>query len=499
MSQLSIASSTGLVIPAFVRGRTTYGSLVEHGGRSRRPSFQAPNAADLLPDIPLSDPRALLDLNALAFDEITAYLDELGRRLALDGNDLMAEALELGASWSDLTPPVLRTAYESLPSIFSRASVREIAERSVGIEYLERWVPHPLPDGRPAAVRAFGARSVHIIAGNSPLIAAMTVIRSAITRSDAIVKIPSNDPLTMLAIARTMEAMAPDHPITRHLCVLYWKGGDRAFEDGLYQPHVVEKIVAWGGMHSLMHVRQYLQPGLELIALDPKLSATIIGADAFTDDANLPEVAARAALDVGAMNQIACANARVIYAQTGTDEVGLDRARVFGTMLYNELQRLPEQISTPAAHLDEELLALVQAVRTTDDGTEVIGGRDGEGAVIVSAVPEPVPFHTRLSGRTVNVVPVDSIDEVLPRITAMTQTVGVYPEELQKQLRDILPLHGTQRVVALGCAASPNLTLPQDAIEPIRRMVKWIVDEGRDIPPISQRGTTAPALNGRPS
>jgi hypothetical protein len=41
-------------------------------------------------------------------------------------------------------------------------------------------------------------------------------------------------------------------------------------------------------------------------------------------------------------------------------------------------------------------------------------------------------------------------------------------------------LHGAQRLVSLGYAAHPSVALPQDAIEPVRRMVKWIVDESCD-------------------
>ena len=67
-----------------------------------------------------------------------------------------------------------------------------------------------------------------------------------------------------------MVEMAPDHPITRHLSVAYWKGGDTAFEERLYQPANVEKIIAWGGLR-LGHARTALRPaGLELISLDPK-------------------------------------------------------------------------------------------------------------------------------------------------------------------------------------------------------------------------------------
>src|SRR5207245_10225905 len=109
--------------------------------------------------------------------------------------------------------------------------------------YLEGWQSTPLIDGRTLSVRAFGARALHIIAGNSPIVAALTVVRNAITRSDAIIKSPSNDPFTARAIARTMQDVDPDHPLPRHLSVAYWKGGDEQIERHLYQPHNIRKLI----------------------------------------------------------------------------------------------------------------------------------------------------------------------------------------------------------------------------------------------------------------
>jgi hypothetical protein len=117
------------------------------------------------------------------------------------------------------------------------------------------------------------------------------------------------------------------------------------------------------------------------------------------------------------------------------------------------------------------------AARTSPDWFHVVGGRDDEGAVIVSRTAEPVDFHTGLSGRVANIVPVASPQDVLPFLGAYTQTVGIYPWALKHQLRDVLPHYGVQRLVSLGHATRFRPELPQDGLEPLRRMVKWIVDE----------------------
>src|SRR5690606_30702111 len=110
-------------------------------------------------------------------------------------------------------------------------------------------------DNRICNIRAFGARTVHVIAGNASVIALQTIMDNAITRGDAIIKLPSNDPYFATAVAQKMIEMEPDHPLTRHLSVAYWKGGDAAIESHLYDSSRIEKIVAWGGFDSMRSIR----------------------------------------------------------------------------------------------------------------------------------------------------------------------------------------------------------------------------------------------------
>ncbi|PXX07418.1 acyl-CoA reductase-like NAD-dependent aldehyde dehydrogenase [Mycolicibacterium moriokaense] len=467
---------TMFTVPLFIRGELITDDLVEFGTRLEH-RFEAPDPVKHAHALPLRSPVDMADMYTVSFDEILDVLTELGQALAFEKNTYIQEAFEACLVSNPMPESILRTGYVALPAMFTRDSMRELAETQVGIEYLEGWVPRRLLDGREIRVRAFGSRTLHIPAGNGGLVAGITVLRNALTRSDAIIKAPSNDPLTAMAIARTLADIAPDHPITRHLAVGYWKGGDEQVEEQLYKPEHVEKIVAWGGLASVKHVTRYIQPGLELIALDPKRSATIIGPEAFNSEDTLREVAMRAACDVGAGNQEGCVNARVIYVLSGTDQPGLDNANRLGGVIYQSMMQLPEFISTKPKVVDRTLLEHIEGSRLTDDWYRVFGGEDTEGAIIVSQIDEPVHYSTMLSGRVANVVPVDSIDKVTDAVNAYTQTIGIYPESLKHELRDRLPLFGAQRLTSLGYAASVNFTIPQDAMEPVRRMCKWIVDE----------------------
>ena len=465
------------VAPLIIRGEIITDHLVEVGGRGGDLTFLTPDAHQYVDRFPLGSPTRLADLYRLTFDDILDYAAELGSRLDLDTNEHLQEACELSYRTAPTTPTVVRASYLGLPLMLQRDAVIEAVDSTVGIAYLEGWVNQRLLDGTELEVRCFGARTLHIVAGNAPGLSLLTVLRNMVLRSDAIIKTPSNDPFTALAIARTMIDMAPDHPLTRHLSVAYWKGGDRDFEERLYRPANLEKIVAWGGFASMKHVTRYVQPGLELISLDPKRSASIIGARTFECEEMQRDAALRLATDAGTLNQKGCVNARVVYVQSGTDEAGLEAVNAFGRQVYDAMLGLPNSISTAAKRYDHDLKAHVDSLRLDDEWYRVIGGEDGEGAVIVSQLPEAVSFSTLLDDRTINLVPVDDLDEVMDAVDAYTQTVGIYPEELKDELKDVLPLHGAQRIVSLGYAPSLKWAGPQDAIEPLRRMGKWIVNQ----------------------
>lgn len=467
-------------IPAIVRGELIEKPCVPYPAAGGAPAFDAVDPGAILERLPLGKPGTMQELQSVPLEEILEILAETGRHLGNAGRRHLEAACAAGVAVGGYPASLLRQSFAALPAIFAKETVREIAAQRVGLDYLDGWVEQKLSDGRRLRIRAFGARCLHIPAGNGGLISAITIIRNAITRGDAIVKIPSNDPLTAIAIARCLLEVAPGHPLTRHLSVAYWRGGDAALEEPLIRPQNLEKICAWGGFASIKHIAGYLQPGLELVALDPKRSATILGPEAFRDEETMREVATRTACDIGMANQEACASARVIYAMSGTDAEGVAQLERLGQAIYEAMVTLPPHLSTPPTRVDRELRDHLEASRMIGDWYHVIGGEEDEGAIIVSRLDEPVDYAPLLSGRVANLVPVDSLERATRAMNSWTQTVGIYPESLKRELRDVLPLHGAQRLTSLGYACHVTSAAPQDAIEPVRRLCKWVVEEECD-------------------
>lgn len=96
---------------------------------------------------------------------------------------------------------------------------------------------------------------------------------------------------------------------------------------------------------------------------------------------------------------------------------------------------------------------------------------------MVSRYAAPVDFAELLNDRVANLVPVDTVEDTFRYFDAYTQTVGVYPPALKTSLRDAAALRGAQRIVTLGSACAISFAGPQDALEPLRCLCRWVVEQ----------------------
>lgn len=449
-----------------VKGEAIFGADLEFGPQGKR--FATPKL-DLDKLIwPRQEPGPAFDV---PIAEIMDLLVETGQWIGRDPDGLMAEALEFSSKTSPLPRDVLARSYASLPKIFNRESMEfQLSNELGGADVVDGWrLVKGAPSGRSHRVRAFPPRLIHIVAGNAPGVSALTVVRGALTKGVHLLKIPSNDLFTATAILRALAAVAPKHPVARSFSAVYWRGGDEDVEAMLFRPQFFDKLVAWGGESALRSAKNYIGPGFELVAFDPKTSISMIGREAFASDEILAEVADLAAADATVMNQQACASSRIQFVEGDVDQV--DR---FCALLQQRLGVERQTASACGSPLPSSLRDEIDSLRTMEPYFRVWGGYEGKGLVIRSE--EQVDFYP--DGRVVNVVAVSSLAEAVRFANVATQTVGVYPNERKAELRDGLMSMGAQRVVELGKAAMFETGIPHDGFMPLHRFVRWVNDEG---------------------
>ncbi|MHA1450475.1 MAG: acyl-CoA reductase, partial [Candidatus Hodarchaeales archaeon] len=385
-------------VEAVIRGKIYYGRDIEFSSRDGTVMFTGADPKRLITDLVLRDTSSLVsDFEDITVKEIISFLAETGQMLDYNRNTLMQDACELSKTFNGLTAPIIESAYRQVPLFFNKDILKVIVENEIGSRYLDGWIETPVPRGK-AMVRAYGAKALHIIAGNVPLVAALSIIRGALVKSDNIIKLPSNDPLTATAILKTMIEVDSSHPVVKHFSAVYWKGGDIDFERRLINPNYLEKIIAWGGHNSIKHIKTLVGPGIDLITLDPKFSVSIIGEEAFESDAAIREIAYLAAIDSAAYNQEACVSSRSHFVKTTPE-----KAVKYSRYLYKFMQEQDPALSTVPKSFPAALQEDIDSLRYMEGFYEVTGGENGEGAVITSLAGEPVEFFP--SCKTVNVIP----------------------------------------------------------------------------------------------
>ncbi|MEP7349447.1 MAG: acyl-CoA reductase [Sphingorhabdus sp.] len=449
-----------LTVPHIVKGERIEGDAQDYG------KFATPqlNLTDLVWQRPAPGP---------AFDvplaEIIDILVALGEWLKRDPDGVMAQACTASKRSNPLPEGVIDRSYATLGHLFDRASMEFQVEQELGgADVLDGWRTLNTPSGRSVSLRAFPPRLVHIVAGNAPGVSAMTIIRGALTKGVHLLKLPSNDLFTATAILTGLSAVAPGHGLARSFSAAYWRGGDKTVESMLFRPQFFDKLVAWGGDATIRSAKEYIGPGFELVAFDPKTSISMIGNAAFADEATLASVAEAAAMDATVMDQQACTSSRFQFVEGSIDQV--DR---FCALLQEKMGVERMTASACGNPLTGAIRDEIDALRDLDPDYRVFGGFEGRGCVVRS--DDPVDFHP--DGRVVNVVRVAQLADAIRYVTVATQTVGVFPHSAQVAFRDTLAAAGTQRVVALGSAVNVEAGLSHDGFYPLQRFVRWVNDE----------------------
>jgi hypothetical protein len=457
--------TSAVLVPHVVKGEVIQAADLSYGAGANRFSTPALHLNELVWQ--RDEPGPAFDI---PLKEIMDVLVATGERLTRDPDGYLHEACEELKKVSTIEGGVLERSYALLGRSFAREALEaQVVTELGGADVLDGWKEVRTGSGKTGRVRAFPPRLVHILAGNAPGVAAVSIVRGALVKGVHLMKLPSNDLFSATAILRVMAKAAPGHPLLRCFSAVYWRGGDATVESQLLRPQYFDKLVAWGGESALRSAKNYIGPGFELVAFDPKTSISMIGREAFASEATLPQVAELAAIDATPLNQGACVSSRIQYVEGTVEQV--DR---YCALLHKQLGMERLFTSAIGQPVTGDLRDQIEMLAQLEPDYRVWGRFDGSGMVVRSC-NAPVDFYP--DRKVVNVVQVDSLEAALQHVNVATQTVGIYPQERRMLLRNALASAGVQRVVALGGALGPDAGLAHDGFLPLHRFVRWVNDE----------------------
>ena len=433
------------------------------------------------------------DLYNMPFSEVLRFVKIVEQTLALEYefiDRVRAETLQT----SQLPDLWHNAGFAAFPILLNENTIGQLVDndlRAYGIrgrDLLDTWQSVPQADLSPAPIniamalidsdggsawrerkpqlRAMPTRQLHITAGNSPQIPLLSLIRAIATKSPAVIKLPfgATAPGSLIALAAAVAL--PNHPLTRHLSVVYWPGGDRKYEDTFFLPTSFDRIVVWGAPTAVISVKERA-PFSKVLAFNPRFGLSLIGREAFATGATMHEAAVRAISDSLIANQKACIASQVLFVE-GTDEQIISFAREVQSLLKTVDAQIPNHIEPSLRGALRRLQngGLINADWFTND----VNGQFSSG-VVIAKNEFNVAQHPMC--RLLVLRPVRDLREALSGLTHAVSTVSVFPANRKDILRDEIAARGVSNVVTLGESGTGYAGQSHDGMMVLTELVDW--------------------------
>jgi hypothetical protein len=312
---------------------------------------------------------------------------------------------------------------------------------------------------------------VHIMAGNLPNPALLSIVLGLLAHSAQFVKCASGTSLLPRLFAHSL--YEPEPKLAACLEIAEWRGGNADLESALFDQ--ADCVTATGSDESLAAIRQRLPAKIRFLGYGHRLSFAYVTSGVLSG-LNARKIVARAAEDVVAWNQLGCLSPHVIYVEHGG---GLS-AEQFAEKLGEELAQREE--SQPRGELAVEAAAGIASRRSFyelraahSDHTRCWCSKSSTAwTVIYEADPR---FQVSCLNRFIYVKGVTHLTDLLQNadsIRGSVSTVGLAaPEDKVQGLATELARWGVTRVCPLGQMQNPPLTWRHDGRPSLGDLVTW--------------------------
>lgn len=323
----------------------------------------------------------------------------------------------------------------------------------------------------PAAMARGPELLVHIAAGNLPNPALASIVLGLLVRSAQFVKCARGTSLLPRLFAHSLYEAEPK--LAACLEIAEWPGGDRVLEEALFT--AADCLTATGSDATLEDIRQRLPPKTRFLGYGHRLSFGYVAHEVLSSF-GAKKIAARAADDIVAWNQLGCLSPHAIYVEHG----GAVPAEGFAELLAAELARREEDeprgelsVAEAAVIAGRRDFFSVRAAAATE--TRVW---QSEGSTAWTVVFEAdARLHLSCLNRFIHVKAVADLEMALQgadHYRGQISTVGLAAnEDTAPTLAAQLARWGVTRVCPLGRMQQPPLTWRHDGRPALGDLLTW--------------------------
>jgi acyl-CoA reductase-like NAD-dependent aldehyde dehydrogenase len=323
-------------------------------------------------------------------------------------------------------------------------------------------------DGR-ARLRAFPLGVVgHWPAGNIEIQPILSLTCALLGGNGCLVRVPSGLVEVTERIMEKLREADPEGWLIKRIFMASFDHTRLELHEAMAQ--AVDGAMIWGGEEAVLQIRRLQFPHwARVLVFGPRISAAAMDADTWGNKADRASWCRRIARDVWQFDQQACSSPQALFLERGegcdpTEFVeDLKRAFEEENRAHPRLQMEPALSSAIALARASWLLASTDnraAFPASPDWTILLGtGTD---------MPNPT------QGRTLSVMVVDDLQEVILKFDGTLQTLGLGIADTEKEeaLAKAAGQRGVDRIVKLG--RMHVFSSPWDGTELIRPLVRVV-------------------------
>jgi hypothetical protein len=406
-------------------------------------------------------------------ESIIHALDEVGQKWMDPGYPLRHMAMELGPKALGFSRPTLERGLNSFFSLLTRENLWDLVEQDLGhAERMDGMVATEAESRRDRASMVTGPELlVQFAAGNIPNSTLMNLVLGLLARSAQFIKCGRGTSLLPRLFAHSI--YETEHKLGACIELAEWTGGTEMLEEVVFSE--ADCVTATGGDEALASIRRRLPQRVRFLGYGHRVSFGLVLREALAGN-GADRVAAAAARDVTAWNQLGCLSPHVVYVEHGRGNIG----EVFASRLAGELEKA--EAGEPRGTLPPETAAIISSrracyeIRAAHHPDTRMWHSQGSTAWTVVYENDPL-FQTSCLNRFVYVKEIDGLEQLFAAaevVRGHVSTVGLAAAGMRaKDTVAALARWGASRVCPLGRMQEPPLTWRHDGRPNLCDLVTW--------------------------
>jgi Acyl-CoA reductase (LuxC) len=407
-------------------------------------------------------------------DSLIKVLSDVADGWLETGNRFRQLALELGPEQTGFSRETLVRGLDNFFKQLTRENFRELLAQEFDDAKRLDAVTATIAEQKQnrAAIVTAPEFQVHIAAGNIPNPTLTSIVFGLLTRSAQFVKCASGSAFLPRLFAHSIYDADPK--LGACLEIAEWRGGNVDLENALFAE--ADCVTATGDDETLAAIRSRLPVKTRFLGYGHRVSFGFVTQEVLYGS-RAKKIAAAAADDVVAWNQLGCLSPHVIYIQLG-GEVAPEH---FAQMLAEELER--REAVEPRGELPAEHAAAIASRRGIYEvraahSPETTRHWCSQNSTAWTVVYEAdAHFQISCLNRFIYVKAVADLKTLLENADAVrgkVSTVGlVAPEEQLDEIATKFARWGATRICPLGQMQNPPLLWRHDGRPALGDLVTW--------------------------